>query len=171
MTRMSDEAGDDPGTKLARLYDRLGPSLFRYAVMILADPAEAEDVIQRVFLALVGRSGEAIGELDHYVRRAVRNEAFSSLRRLRPGEVGDAALLENVAVHDEAVTERLMLEQALRALPADQREVVHLHVYEGMTFAEIGVVSDAPPNTVASRYRYAIEKLKQSLANGTDDDR
>ena len=51
---MSDEAGDDRGTKLAGLYDRLGSSLFRYAVMILADPAEAEDVIQRVFLALAG---------------------------------------------------------------------------------------------------------------------
>jgi len=52
-----------------------------------------------------------------------------------------------------------MLEQALRALPPEQREVVHLKGFEGLTFKQIAT----PPNTAASRYRYAIGKLGTRL--------
>jgi RNA polymerase sigma-70 factor (ECF subfamily) len=48
----------------------------------------------------------------------------------------------------------------LATLPPDQREVVHLHVYEGMTFKEVGDALDESMNTVASRYRYGLAKLR-----------
>ena len=48
-------------------------------------------------------------------------------------------------------------------LPAEQREVVHLKVFEGMTFQEIADLCGESINTVASRYRYAIEKLRDQL--------
>ena len=52
---------------------------------------------------------------------------------------------------------------ALAALPSEQREVVVLHVYDGMTFRRIGEVLGVPLDTAASRYRYAREKLKEML--------
>ena len=54
-------------------------------------------------------------------------------------------------------------ERALRELPPDQREVVHLKAFEGMTFDEIAAFTNESINTVASRYRYAFEKLRASL--------
>lgn len=55
------------------------------------------------------------------------------------------------------------LQNLLRRLPMEQREVVALKVFQEMTFAEIAVVVKARPNTVASRYRYGLEKLRQWL--------
>ena len=55
------------------------------------------------------------------------------------------------------------MEQALQQLPAEQREVVHLKVWEGMTFQEIADVTGEGLNTAASRYRYTLEKLRAIL--------
>src|SRR5690349_5424520 len=122
---------------LGLLYDRLATSLYRYAAMLLADPTEAEDVVQRVFAAVASRRLTAVESMEGYLRRAVRNECFSVLRRnrRRPFESEDGLL--EVTSADGSVEERFAVEQALRALPADQREVLYLKVYEGMTFPEI----------------------------------
>ena len=51
----------------------------------------------------------------------------------------------------------------MRDLPEDQRAVVHLKLWEGMTFESIAGVLDLPLNTAASRYRYGIDKLRHLL--------
>ena len=145
------------------LYDRYGASLYRYAVMVLADPAAAADVVQTVFVSLLrGRARAEVGE--RYLRRATRNECFSALRRRRRDVLASAApMLETVEGRSDRPDERLALERALRELPPDQREVVHLKAFEGMTFDEIAAFTNESINTVASRYRYAFEKLRASL--------
>lgn len=145
---------------VGRLYDQYGASLYRYALMILTDPAGAEDVIQQVFVALLSRR-RAIEREEHYLRRAVRNECFSMLRH-RARRTGEDPLLEPVG-SDTRPDERLALEAAIRELPPDQREVLHLHVFEGCTFREIADIAGESINTISSRYRYALEKLKQAL--------
>jgi RNA polymerase sigma-70 factor (ECF subfamily) len=62
-----------------------------------------------------------------------------------------------------SVAEQAALEQALRALPPEQREVVHLHVYDGMTFQEVAAATGESINTVAARYRYALEKMRKMI--------
>jgi RNA polymerase sigma-70 factor, ECF subfamily len=157
---------DESAERIGRLYDRLGPALHRYAVMILADPSAAADAVQQVFVSLL-RSRGALDSDERYLRRAVRNECYSVLRRRRRDIVTpiDAPLLEAVSAADDRPDERLAIEQAMRELPAEQREVVHLKVFEGMTFQEIAVVTDDSINTVASRYRYAMEKLRDRLGS------
>jgi RNA polymerase sigma-70 factor (ECF subfamily) len=71
-------------------------------------------------------------------------------------------LLEPAAA-DANDDERLLLEKALRELPPEQREVVYLKVYEGLTFHEIGQRCEISLNTAASRYRYAIEAMRRLL--------
>jgi RNA polymerase sigma-70 factor, ECF subfamily len=162
-------APDDPAALAGRLYDQYGVSLYRYALMVLADAAAAEDVVQQVFAALMKERAAAIENHAHYLRRAVRNECYSTLRRRtavrdRESRVDDTGhLLEPRAAADASPEERLALERAIRSLPPDQREVIHLHVYEGMTFQEVADVAGQSINTVASRYRYALAKLKQVL--------
>jgi RNA polymerase sigma-70 factor (ECF subfamily) len=53
---------------------------------------------------------------------------------------------------------------ALRTLPPEQAEVVVLKIWEGMTFAEVARVLELSPNTVASRYQYAMAKLNKRLS-------
>lgn len=151
---------DGPGAEVGRLYDQYGASLYRYALMILADRAAAEDAIQQVFTALLTRDRH-IEQDERYLRRAVRNECYSALR-LRTRSGGDAGLLEPVAP-DARPDDRIAIEKGIRELPAEQREVVHLHVFEGRTFQEIADLTGESLNTCASRYRYAVAKLKQIL--------
>lgn len=63
------------------------------------------------------------------------------------------------------------LEGVLRDLPPEQREVVSLKVDGGLTFAEIAGVLDISANTAASRYRYALERLRAALKGSEDDGR
>lgn len=150
----------------ADLYDRCGDELYRYALMILADPAGAEDAVHQAFYKLVRTAGGAgeIREAQAYLRVAVRNECFSMLRRRQAVPVDELPpLLEPCAGQEDDPAEREVIEAALRALPPEQREVVHLKIFEGLTFREIGERIDVPPNTAASRYRYALERLRGLL--------
>jgi len=148
---------------IVQLYDRFGRALYRYAVMVLADPAAAADAVQTAFVGLL-RKRAPPDSPDRYLRRAVRNECFSALRRRRRDVLATAVpILEAVEAGRGCADERLALERALRLLPPEQREVVHLKVFEGMTFQEIADMTGESINTVASRYRYAIDKLRGQL--------
>ena len=161
---MPDRPRDTASARAGRLYDELGAGLYRYAVMLLADAEAAEDAIQQVFAALLRHQGSIDNEA-HYLRRAVRNECYSMLRgRVRRKEEPERPLLEPVASEGVNQAERLALESAIRQLPPEQREVVHLHVFEGWTFQEVANACGESINTVASRYRYAVARLREALA-------
>jgi RNA polymerase sigma-70 factor, ECF subfamily len=134
--------------------------------MILASREGAEDVIQQVFAALLDSRRRRIDDEERYLRRAVRNACYSALRhqKIRRGPAVDEALLE-VAAEAAPVSEedRIALAEAIRELPPDQREVIHLHIFEGRTFKDVAEMTGEPLNTIASRYRYALEKLKATL--------
>jgi RNA polymerase sigma-70 factor (ECF subfamily) len=162
---MSRPSGGNSQEDLGQLYDRVAPSLFRYALMLLAHYHEAEDVIQHVFATLAKRGVSGLDSPDHYLRASVRNECFTRLGRSGPSLVSqtDGQLLESIAAADDRPEIRLSIEKGLRNLPPDQREVVHLKVFEGRSFQEIADLSGESVNTVASRYRYAMEKLKTTF--------
>ena len=160
---MPDRPRETASERAERLYGELGSDFYRYAVMLLADPASAEDAIQQVFAALLRHRG-SIEHEAHYLRRAVRNECYSMLRgRVRRKEQTGRPLLEAVAPDGVNQAERLALEDAIRGLSAEQREVIHLHVFEGWTFQEVADASGESINTVASRYRYALTRLREAL--------
>jgi RNA polymerase sigma-70 factor (ECF subfamily) len=135
-------------------------------LMLLADTAAAADAVQQVFTALLRPAATiAFDNEAHYLRRAVLNECFSTRRRQRVRQdEATRLLLEPAVAAPVAPEERMALERALLALPVDQREVVHLHVFEGLTFREIAEHSGESINTVAGRYRYALARLKAELA-------
>ncbi len=131
------------------------------------DVPRAQDLTQEAFLALVDR-GAAVVKIDNvaaYLFSIARNLASRYLRRRRPAynprdpsEVDSVGALANAAARE-----------ALRQLPPEQAEVVALKVWHELTFAEIGEALGISPNTAASRYRYALDKLRD-LWGGMDDE-
>ncbi len=154
---------EDARAQVGRLYDAHGAALYRYALMLLANNGAAEDAVQQVFASLLRSAPKLQRGLEaHYLRRAVRNECYSMLRRGARLQADPRPLLER-ASGEQPNDERLALEGAIRTLPAAQREVVHLHVFEGMTLAEVADAAGESINTVASRYRYALARLREML--------
>lgn len=94
--------------------------------------------------------------IDLIRRRAARSRAHDGLAEEAP------ALFASTADPDEAAF-RDDLAKALGALPVDQRTVVHLKLWEGLTFEAIAETLRIPPNTAASRYRYGVDKLRALL--------
>lgn len=104
---------EDRRALVGRLYDEHGASLYRYALMLLADHASAEDAVQHVFTAVLRGSGVLDNEA-HYLRRAVRNACYSSLGAER-GHSADERPLVELAIDDPVGAEdRILLERALQ---------------------------------------------------------
>ncbi|HEY7057015.1 MAG TPA: sigma-70 family RNA polymerase sigma factor [Vicinamibacterales bacterium] len=156
------DGAEDRRTFVARTFEDCGRRLYRYALVILMDRQDAEDVVQHVFAGLL-TSGRMPADVEVFLRAAVRNAAFSMLRRRRTRRDASDQILVPIAQECPA-EERAALEHALRLLPAEQREVVHLHVYEGMTFQEIARSLDQSINTVSARYRYALKGMRKTLS-------
>ena len=126
----------------------------------------AEEVLQELFLRLMRAARHAPSALENraYVFRAARNEAYRALaRRKRTAMPSSDHLLEVSDPRNGSEAERIAMQEALIRLPEEQREVIHLKVFMGMTFEEISDCTHVSPNTAASRYRYALEKLRDEL--------
>ncbi|MGE3842506.1 MAG: RNA polymerase sigma factor [Vicinamibacterales bacterium] len=147
---------------IGRVYDQYAAVLYRYAVMLLGSSDGASDAVHEVFLALLQRRNKRIDELSAYLRVAVRNRCYSQLRNGRRSVDNDRPLLEPVSTETDPSL-RLVFEAELRLLPPEQREVLHLKVFEGWTFQEIATLSGESLGTVTSRYRYAVDKLRVRL--------
>lgn len=146
------------------LYDRLGPRLLRVARTIAGSHADAEDVVQDAFVCLVrmGAKLAPLKNLEAYMFATVQHAAIAraSLRR-RDKPIDE--LLHRPAETEFAPPGAERLDRALEALPADQRAVVALKIDGGLTFEEIAAALQISTNTAASRYRYALEKLRCSM--------
>lgn len=153
--------------QLTALYQSTGTGLFGYAAALLSDAAEAEDVVQEAFARLWGRTrwGFAPSCPESYLLRAVRNIAFGRLRRrlLFARRHRQCAWLEPLQPDETLAQQGDTLTAALEQVPPKQREVVVLKIFNGMTFDHIGHVLAISPATAASRYRYALEKLRSLL--------
>jgi RNA polymerase sigma-70 factor, ECF subfamily len=153
------------------LYERKAAGLILYGRALGLSHSEAEDVLQETFMALL-QLQQRPDDPEHYCLRAFRNRAMNchrSLWRRLAREWESLRWFEGGSGRDEAETEAV---RRLADLPAPQREVIVLKIWNGMTFEAIGRLLDVPANTVAGRYRYGINKLKLSMkgdAYGRDE--
>jgi RNA polymerase sigma-70 factor (ECF subfamily) len=159
---------------LSRVYEKYRDDLLRLAASMLTDRTAAEDVVQDVFVRFAGlaRTFRLTGSLKGYLATCAANAARN---QLAAGRVREAAELEEAAgiasnaiepdgwaIYSEQFTR---VRGAMAELPAEQREVVTLHLYGDLPFREIADWQKTSIKTVQSRYRYALDKLR-SLLNG-----
>jgi len=156
---------------IERLYDDHASALFPFLLNVLRNEADTYDVMQEVFAKLARRSGLLDGVRDErgFLLRLAHNAAIDLMRRqgtrARNYEqlaAEPAALFAGSGDPDEQVF-REKLAEALGELPPDQRAIVHLKLWEKLTFQAIAEALEIPPNTAASRYRYARDKLRERL--------
>jgi RNA polymerase sigma-70 factor (ECF subfamily) len=145
-----------------QLYHHHGPALLAYATSILESRSAAQDVLHQVFLKLLSGKVRMPEEPRPYLFRAVRNEALNHRRAgARESALEDSTLgFVPPASMDEAAIE---LSRALADLPSDQRQILVLKIWGELTLQEAAELLDISPNTAASRYRYALTKLRERL--------
>jgi RNA polymerase sigma-70 factor (ECF subfamily) len=162
-------AGKDPAA-VDLLWDRYARDLLAYLQAILCSLHDAEDVLQMVFVRIVRKRHQLAKArcIDAYIFRIARNEALRLIGRRKADStektVVDPWLFESESSGDsQDLTDRL--QKALARLPQTQREVIVMKTYRHKTFLEIAQLLGLSQNTVASRYRYGMEKLRILLEN------
>ena len=162
--RRSLAAGDQ--TALAALYDLHGAACYRAALAVGGSASLAEDAVQEVFVRIARDPARpaAAANLAAYLWRMAENAATDLLRaqrrRHQPLDAGQAAPADTAQPDRDA-----RIAAAHASLPVEQRAVVALRVWEGCSLEEAGAVLGVSPNTVSSRWRYALEKLAHLLAS------
>ncbi len=127
--------------------------------------ADAADLVQEVFIKTARRPFFTVREPRRYLLRAAHNAFVDLVRRgTRRREAVEEFRLAGdrfwISGEESEEVERLLEE--LAGLPEEQRAVVHLKIWEELTFREIAKTLGIPANTAASRYRYAIDKLRDA---------
>ena len=124
--------------------------------------AEAEDVLQETFIALM-KLTEVPQKPEHYALRSYRNRVLNYRRSLWRRLTRDWESLRWFEKSSGETTRERAAMQRLTTLPAEQREVIVLKIWHQHTFEEIGQLLGLSPNTVAGRYRYGLRKLRAHL--------
>src|ERR1700691_635944 len=160
-------------------YDRYAPLLLSVAARILSDRREAEDVLQDVFTQIWHKSAgydAALGTLSSWAVTLTRNKAIdrirSSTRRRRLMEeiaisaeqTGEAsAASANELLHGRERAQRIRA--ALAGLPAEQRQVIELAFFAGLSQSEIAARLEQPLGTVKARIRRGMLRLREQLGD------
>jgi RNA polymerase sigma-70 factor, ECF subfamily len=166
--------------KIMALYDK---KLFNYIVRRIGDAESAKDVYQTVWLKIASslESYKDENKFSNFLFFVATNACFDHLRHIKKdnenifspvkrGDDDDATDFidnidsgyENPEQANEKREEKEMIEKALDKLPDEQKDVVILRT-KGMTFKDIAEMKKISVNSVLSRYRYAVEKIKQRI--------
>jgi RNA polymerase sigma-70 factor, ECF subfamily len=152
----------EPAGWCEKLYRDKAAQLVLYGRALGLSHAEAEDVVQETFVALMQRP-DPPEQPEHYCARTFRNRALNyrrSLWRRLAREFESVRWFERSP--GETPAERAAM-RGLAELPRDQREVIVLKFWNEYTFEAIGELLDISPNTAAGRYRYGLQKLRTFL--------
>jgi RNA polymerase sigma-70 factor (ECF subfamily) len=156
---------------LARLYDQHADALGAFVLNVTRDEADTRDALQELFLKLARRPELLNGVKDEraFLLRLAHNAARDLFRRKTTRAQNERRFADEAAIIfepsdiSEEQAHREAVAAALADLPEDQRAVVHLKLWEDLTFEAVADVLGISPNTAASRYRYGLDKLRTRL--------
>jgi RNA polymerase sigma-70 factor, ECF subfamily len=158
-------------TDFERLYDEHAQALFAFLLNFTRHEADTRDLLQELFVRVAQRPErlQGVREERAFLLRLAHNLAIDLIRRRGAREkhhqqfAGETVPIFAPAPEADEGAFREALSAALGELPAEQRAVVHLKLWEGLTFEQIAELLGIPLNTAASRYRYGLDKLRERL--------
>src|SRR5215472_16883631 len=145
------------------LYRQHGPALLLYAVSICRDRGRAQDAVQQVFTKLIeNRILGQVTDKKPYLFACIRNALLNERKRLeRDTPLNPDSVWFSPPDRDYAAEQNLR--RSLIGLPDEQRQVIVLHIWGELTFSQIADLLGISANTAASRYRYALDKLRDAM--------
>jgi RNA polymerase sigma-70 factor, ECF subfamily len=164
---------------LAALFERYARLTRSVAIRILKDPAEAEDLVQDLFLFLQRKCGifdSSKSTARSWIVQMAYHRALDRRRYLKSREFyaqpffpanGPQVVGKPTSESDysaDAVFGRNGLEKIVNALSADQRETLRLHFFEGYTLAEVSEKLGQPVGNVRHHYYRALDKLRKEMS-------
>ena len=158
----------DPSA-MTKLFDAYGGMVYSVALRVLRDSARAEDLLQDVFFQLWRKPESFVssrGSLGAWLLVVTRNRAIDILRRKRPTEsVDDYPLASTVNLATEVEREAMLqkVRTLLTDLPAEQRNILELAYFEGLSHTEIAERTGQPLGTVKTRMRSGLMSLRKAL--------
>jgi RNA polymerase sigma factor (sigma-70 family) len=178
----------DEDQPIAEVVKREQSRLRNFIRRRVPDPRDAEDILQDVFYQLV-EANRLLMPIEHvtgWLFRVARNRITDLFRQKRPEPLGQAIVaddgddlqqLEELLPSPDAGPEALYaravlleeLELAVDELPEEQREVFVAHEWEGRSFKEMAAKSGVSVNTLLSRKRYAVRRLRERLQSIYDE--
>lgn len=167
----------EPAGDWKSCFRELAPRLVLYARQFVDSVADAEDVVQMAFVRWWHRHPDGDRSQVPLLYAAVRSISLDMRRKdmrriLREAKSEVFVEDENQPYFDASVEQReraQIVAEAMKGLPEEQREVVTLHLWGGLTFAQIAEMTGVSINTVAGRYRYALAALQRKLEPRRED--
>jgi RNA polymerase sigma-70 factor (ECF subfamily) len=148
---------------LKQFYEVNKQGLFTYALSLTRDASAAEDAVQSAIFGILKRT-RLPRNLRPYVFRAVRNAAIDIKRK---NTIQEGIFIEENGNSCSPFNTR-MLNQCLEQLPDEQRDIIVMKAVIGLTFSEISHLQKESINTVTSRYRRAIDKMRSLIGDSHD---
>ncbi|MBK5518148.1 RNA polymerase sigma factor [Pseudomonas sp. TH10] len=164
------------GAAFEILYARHRQGLYRFLLGLSGKPELADEIFQETWLSLIRSASQPQGRatfrtwlfqiarnrlIDHWRKHGIRNplhDSYDEQVHALPDDAADPAQLLSLSRDSQR------LENALQALPAEQREVFLLRAHGDLDLAQIASLTETPLETVKSRLRYAQQKLRRLLA-------
>jgi RNA polymerase sigma factor (sigma-70 family) len=157
----------DVNERLNELFRIERKPLLRVAFLLLGSREAAEDVVQDAF-ASVGRRLDSIENPMAYLRTTVVNGARRWHRQRERDHRKQARRgLDDVVVDTSWSADAIAVRAALSELPFDQREAIVLRYFADLSFREIGELLDCPTQTVATRVRRGLDRVRHALEDPT----
>ena len=169
------EVAEGDGQALASLYDATSRTVYGLLLRILSDPSSAEEVLLDVYTQVWRQAASYSAERGRplaWLTTIARSRAIDRVRRGRQEQQMTAPLDEAVsAASGESVEEgvragevRAVVRAALDALTPEQRDVIELAYYGGMSHSEIAAARGLPLGTVKTRTRLGMMRLREMLS-------
>ena len=159
---------------LRRLYEKTSKGVYAYALSLLKNAHDAEDVCQETFLSIYDKAGdyEPQGKPMAWIITVAKRHALTVLRKERGKSYIEEAEKANAEAFSrtENTEQRLLLQAATEVLNDDERQIVILKAVAGMKAREIGKILGMPLNTVLSKYHRAIGKMRLYIEKEDGDE-
>ncbi|MBU2556060.1 MAG: sigma-70 family RNA polymerase sigma factor [Bacteroidales bacterium] len=166
-------------SSLQTLIERHQSRLFSYIYLLVKDKQLADDIFQDTYVKVINTlktgSYKDEGKFIQWVMRIAHNLVIDHFRKQKKANImdnrnGDFDIFDSIRLTDPSIEEQLITSQIhedvkklLDYLPDEQREVLHMRCYAGMSFKDIADQTDVSINTALGRMRYALINLRKMI--------
>lgn len=159
------------GAAFRDLYDQTAGAVYGFALSILRNRHDAEDVMHDAFIKVYQSAVtyRPAGKPMAWILTIVRNLSYN---RMRDGKISEdiTDYVDILPAGDDGTEDRLVLREALELLDFEERQIVVLHALTGLKHREIAEVLELPLGTVTSKYNRALKKMREGIEGKGEPD-